>query len=112
MTDNIGINFIGGNQPIRQEALSGNNSINLDKENSYGLFSKYSKVKATDQYILTVWRKNSKDKAGIFISVESNNKFYNINNMSIEINSFGWNKIVPNNCNGLDMGIYIWNPDK
>jgi hypothetical protein len=115
LSDNSSAYFICGNQQSNEEALSGSYSIKLDKEKPYGLLSKYPKVKAGDRYSVSIWRKSSEDKAGIVLSVEPGNNFYRFNNKSIKINSSGWNKIVsdivvPDNCDGLELSIYVWNP--
>jgi hypothetical protein len=117
LTENANIDFTGGAQQSNTKSLSGNYSILVDEKKPYGLLSKYANVCAGDKYIVKVWRKDSDDKAGIVISTEPGNNLYYFNNKAIEKNKDGWEMIVseiviPKNCDGLKLGIYVWNPGK
>jgi hypothetical protein len=114
LSKNRNIEFLGGNQLSSHEAHSGIYSIRLNKKEPYGLLSKYNNVMVGDQFIVSVWRKSSDDKAGLVISSEPNNKFYFFNNKSVESNKEGWCKIVsrvivPKDCDEHTIKIYLWN---
>lgn len=109
-------NFSGGNLQNNNESLSGDYSIKLDSANQYGLMSKYSNVQAGESFIVKVWRKGS-DEAGIVISTDSGNVFYNFTATASEINNNGWSLIqtkiiVPENCHGNKLAVYLWNNGK
>ncbi|MBW8331601.1 MAG: glycosyltransferase family 39 protein [Prolixibacteraceae bacterium] len=116
LSENIDVDFVGGNLQNNAESLSGEFSIKLDSINQYGLLSKYSNIQTDERFIVKVWRKGS-DEAGIVISAVPGNNFYHFNNQVIETNSNGWNLIkteitIPENCNGYQLGVYLWNPGK
>lgn len=117
LSDNIDIDLTGGNQQSNVESLSGEYSVRLDSINQYGLLSKYDNIKTNEHYLVSVWRKGSNNDAGIVIAAVPGNIFYNFNNLATETNSDGWSLIkseiiIPENCNGYQLGIYLWNPGK
>lgn len=116
LSENIDVDFVGGNLQNNAESLSGQYSIKLDSINQYGLLSKYSNIQTDERFIIKVWRKGS-NEAGIVVSAVPGNNLYHFNNQVIETNSNGWNLIkteitIPENCNGYQLGVYLWNPGK
>ena len=117
LCDNSDIDFEGGNLQSNSESLSGEYSIKLDSAHTYGLLSKYGDLQKNDHIIIKVWRKGSDQKAGIVVAGISGFNFYNFNTSVKETNSKGWELIqteiiLPENHNGLNIGIYLWNPGK
>lgn len=89
----------------------------MDSTYQYGLLSKYTNVKAGEYFIVKVWRKGSDNKAGIVIATDVGNNLYNFDYKEFEKNDNGWaliqsNIVVPENCDGLKLGIYLWNTGK
>lgn len=106
--------FHGGTLQSNLKSLSGEYSIQLDSVNQFGLLSIYAEIQTNDHYIVKVWRKGADDKAGIVISTTTEHKLYDFNTKAVETNSKGWELIqseivIPENCNGLNLGIYLWN---
>jgi hypothetical protein len=117
LTENNNIDFAGGTQQSNRESLSGNYSILLNEKNPYGLLSKHANVRSGEKYIVKVWRKDPDGKAGIVVSTEPGNILYNFNNNATTKVKDGWELIVseviiPENCDSLKLGIYVWNPSK
>jgi hypothetical protein len=109
--------FMGGMRQSNEESLSGDFSIKLDSLYPYGLLSKYANVKAGERFTVKVWRKGSDNKAGIVIATDVGNNLYNFSTQEIEKNDKGWTLIqsdivVPENCDGSKLGIYLWNTGK
>lgn len=117
LSENNKIVFEGGMLQSNKESLSGDFSIKLDSLYQYGLLSKFANVLAGERFIVKVWRKGSDNKAGIVITTDTGNNFYNFSNHEIERNNKDWTLIqseivVPENCNGLKFGIFLWNTGK
>ncbi|MBW8326003.1 MAG: glycosyltransferase family 39 protein [Prolixibacteraceae bacterium] len=113
LSTNSDVDFLGGNLQNNAESHSGQYSIKLDSINQFGLLSKYINIQTDERFIVKVWRKGS-NEAGIVISAEPGNNLYYFNNQALETNNEGWELIqseviIPENCNGFNLGIYLWN---
>ncbi|MFA9392321.1 MAG: ArnT family glycosyltransferase [Prolixibacteraceae bacterium] len=111
---NENVEFQGADQQSNIEHLSGTFSIQLDSKKKYGLLSKYANIQAKDSVVVKVWRKGPEKNAGIVISAEPGNHMYHTNFTAIKTNEQGWELIqskiiIPANCNGKKLGIYLKN---
>lgn len=108
------VEFTGGQMMSDKEALSGVHSIKFDAENSFGLLIRIPDIRKNEQFIVRVWRKGIGIKAGVVMSTEPGELYYKFNNQTSG-DSLGWSliqseMIVPKECDGLTLAVYLWNP--
>lgn len=108
------VEFTGGFMMSDKEALSGAHSIKLDMDNSFGLLIRIPDVHENEQFLVRVWRKGTGTKAGVVMSTEPGELYYKFSNQTSG-DSLGWSlvqaeMIVPKECDGLTLAVYLWNP--
>ncbi|MFA5781265.1 MAG: hypothetical protein WC868_03235 [Bacteroidales bacterium] len=97
------------------KSYSGNYSVLLNKEHPFGFTTKFQKVKKDQLFFVTIWRYCSSDAtAGLCVSTADAKEFYLFNSKSVIKDGNGWEKIllyfnVPENIDGKDISLYVWN---